>query len=570
MMNLKSIQKNDFLLGALSASFFWMLGSFFWERRMTLVLRRTDEDEDVDRNSNRNFFGSVMIPDSQLEDFLSEDEDEVKPLEKKPTATTSRPSRRESTTRRGSVARRSSDIMRRSSDIIRRSSETMEAIRRSSSKVIRSSSQMIGSMITRERWPWESIRSADNDEDDDDDEYEKRFKELYEISAHDSLDNDESNHMYSDSQDLSEKTEMCIGSYIGLDVGGTLSKLLYFEEKPEQEKVITMKKKKAKSEFFRQSFFHPIQEDDALNGPKANEKKDSNDFDEEENEDELLNMIDNIFSDKPPEVESEQRFYNSFSGFDTAFQEQQMQQALDRFYTFVRQLGSYGPDMQDKSQSFYSRTLGGEFHFIQFETRHMIHAMQLMKSNNLHRNISEIGIAGGGAHKYADLWDQELGITIAKQGELDSLVAGMQFILADVVGECYTYQPCGSMSAGVLEDDEDEEDNDEVLEEKDGEKKSTKKAYAPKKVNGLDLYWYSRKVKRDLSQESDAYPYLLVMIGTGVSVLRVDGPRKHERVSGSTIGGGTYWGLCKLLTDAVDFKSALDLAEQGDPSKVDM
>ena len=77
-------------------------------------------------------------------------------------------------------------------------------------------------------------------------------------------------------------------------------------------------------------------------------------------------------------------------------------------------------------------------------------------------------------------------------------------------------------------------------------------------------------MKRDFIIDSESYPYLLVMIGTGVSVLRVDGTGKHERISGSTIGGGTYWGLCRLLTDAESFDSVLGLAERGEPSKVDM
>jgi len=55
-----------------------------------------------------------------------------------------------------------------------------------------------------------------------------------------------------------------------------------------------------------------------------------------------------------------------------------------------------------------------------------------------------------------------------------------------------------------------------------------------------------------------------------VSILRVDGPRKHQRVSGSTIGGGTYWGLIRLLTDVEDFEDVMQLAEKGDPAKVDM
>jgi type II pantothenate kinase len=50
----------------------------------------------------------------------------------------------------------------------------------------------------------------------------------------------------------------------------------------------------------------------------------------------------------------------------------------------------------------------------------------------------------------------------------------------------------------------------------------------------------------------------------------VDGPRKHVRVSGSTIGGGTYWGLIRLLTDIEDFETVIRLAGRGDPSKVDL
>ena len=50
----------------------------------------------------------------------------------------------------------------------------------------------------------------------------------------------------------------------------------------------------------------------------------------------------------------------------------------------------------------------------------------------------------------------------------------------------------------------------------------------------------------------------------------MDGPRQHERISGSTIGGGTYWGLIRLLTDVEDFEDVMRLAEKGDPSKVDM
>lgn len=59
-------------------------------------------------------------------------------------------------------------------------------------------------------------------------------------------------------------------------------------------------------------------------------------------------------------------------------------------------------------------------------------------------------------------------------------------------------------------------------------------------------------------------------IGSGVSILRVDGPSDFERVGGSCIGGGTFMGLARLLTDARSFEDALSLGAKGDRNKVDM
>ncbi len=44
----------------------------------------------------------------------------------------------------------------------------------------------------------------------------------------------------------------------------------------------------------------------------------------------------------------------------------------------------------------------------------------------------------------------------------------------------------------------------------------------------------------------------------------------YERVSGTCIGGGTFWGLCRLLTACRDFDEAMELSQTGDPSKCDM
>jgi pantothenate kinase len=68
----------------------------------------------------------------------------------------------------------------------------------------------------------------------------------------------------------------------------------------------------------------------------------------------------------------------------------------------------------------------------------------------------------------------------------------------------------------------------------------------------------------------DIFPYLLVNIGSGVSIIRVDGPGEgqYSRVSGSSVGGGTFWGLCRLLTGLRDFDDMLQLSMQGNNANV--
>jgi len=60
-----------------------------------------------------------------------------------------------------------------------------------------------------------------------------------------------------------------------------------------------------------------------------------------------------------------------------------------------------------------------------------------------------------------------------------------------------------------------------------------------------------------------------VNIGSGVSVLKVD-ENSFERVSGSSLGGGTFWALCKMLTDIKSFDEVKALSEKGDNKAVDL
>lgn len=63
---------------------------------------------------------------------------------------------------------------------------------------------------------------------------------------------------------------------------------------------------------------------------------------------------------------------------------------------------------------------------------------------------------------------------------------------------------------------------------------------------------------------------MLVNIGSGVSIIKVTGENTYERVSGSSLGGGTFWGLCSLLTKCSTFEEMLSLTLKGDNKNVDM
>jgi type II pantothenate kinase len=350
-----------------------------------------------------------------------------------------------------------------------------------------------------------------------------------------------------------DKTGLCIGSIFGMDVGGTLTKLVYFEQRTEVEPHLQMpttddSSKGGKMHLRRKTIADPWafpSTADSSNGePKegAHVRGDS-----------LPNMA------EVPDLGLDGASRKSRPVFELN-KSRDHAEALDSFYAFARGFSRFQSGVRDTELSFYSKELGGDFHFIQFETRQMEAAMDLIRSNKLHSSICEMGATGGGAHKYAAAWERVLGIKILKEDELDSLVAGMQFVLSTVMGECYTFRPrmpTDSSSSSTCEDEAPDSEHKMSEEEASSSSKG-------------DEWWWSRKVKRDAISPSATYPYLLVTIGTGVSILRVDGPRKHVRVSGSTIGGGTYWGLIRLLTNIDDFENVLSLAERGDSSKADM
>lgn len=86
-----------------------------------------------------------------------------------------------------------------------------------------------------------------------------------------------------------------------------------------------------------------------------------------------------------------------------------------------------------------------------------------------------------------------------------------------------------------------------------------------------EIFTYSETEPMQFAEaRPDVYPYLLVNIGSGVSMIKVSGPKQYQRVGGTHLGGGTFWGIMSLLTGARTFDEMLAMADQGDNSGVDM
>ncbi|KAH9564934.1 hypothetical protein CY35_04G050200 [Sphagnum magellanicum] len=206
--------------------------------------------------------------------------------------------------------------------------------------------------------------------------------------------------------------------------------------------------------------------------------------------------------------------------------------------------------------------LGGRLHFVKFESSKLNDCLAFIKSKRLHRcsngieglealgatataaaataekssnssssptttmpekNGEKNGVikaTGGGAFKYAELFKEKLGVTFDKEDEMQCLVSGANFLLRAIRDEAFTHH--------------------------EGHKQFVQ----------LD--------------QNELFPYLLVNIGSGVSMIKVDEEGQYERVSGTNVGGGTFWGLGKLLTKCKSFDEILELSQGGDNSAVDM
>jgi pantothenate kinase len=159
----------------------------------------------------------------------------------------------------------------------------------------------------------------------------------------------------------------------------------------------------------------------------------------------------------------------------------------------------------------------GTIGFYHFPSSDILSFMDTAVQKKLVDKFSLRVATGGGAFKYSDDLVSKFRVSLTKFDEMSSLLKGLDFLFQHVPNECF------SVSKGV-----------------------------------------SQSVTMK-------YPFLLVNIGTGVSILRVDSAQSFERVSGSAIGGGTFLGFCQVLlsNSKLTFEEAMDLASKGDYKTVD-
>lgn len=305
-----------------------------------------------------------------------------------------------------------------------------------------------------------------------------------------------------------------LGAVFGMDVGGTLTKIVYFEralDGPGSSAAVSSADLSAMAKLGASPGVGGGLAESTLNPSPLGKKTNSHGS---------LSQLDN-----PDHKAALQELY----GY--------MDTTLARSRS-----GEKGPInilQQDVGLTFYSSVLGGKMNFLNFETRNMVTAINMLASQNaITENIKTIGCTGGGAHKYASDVEDQLDIHFEQQDELDCLVCGMHFALTHIENECYTYR------SPVV----DQSNRREVKE-------------------------YTQRVQMPYNSiiSKSPFPYLVVNIGSGVSILKISAPGKYERVSGSSVGGGTYWGLCRLLVPSKEtYQEVLNFAETGDPSRVDM
>jgi type II pantothenate kinase len=181
---------------------------------------------------------------------------------------------------------------------------------------------------------------------------------------------------------------------------------------------------------------------------------------------------------------------------------------------------------------------GGSLNFERFETDNIEECVEFIQAliqrsaeiNSVSIEEMRQGIriimTGGGAHQFYDLFSSALSVEVMRGDEMECLIEGLQFITL-IPDEAYYF-------------------SDELIQSVSHPHRHLDTLERPSPDPPQFAVTFE-------SNPVPQLPCLLVNIGSGVSIIKVDEDGKYERVSGTSLGGGTLWGLLSLLTPATTF-----------------
>ncbi|XP_064446147.1 4'-phosphopantetheine phosphatase isoform X3 [Mirounga angustirostris] len=192
----------------------------------------------------------------------------------------------------------------------------------------------------------------------------------------------------------------------------------------------------------------------------------------------------------------------------------------------VRSFDYSGKDAEQDHEPPYEISVQEEvtarLHFVKFENTYIEACLDFIKDHLVNTDTKVIQATGGGAYKFKDLIEEKLRLRVDKEDVMTCLIKGCNFVLKNIPHEAFVYQ----------------KDSDPEF--------------------------------RFQTNHPNIFPYLLVNIGSGVSIVKVETEDRFEWIGGSSIGGGTFWGLGALLTKTKKFDELLHLASKGQHTNVDM
>ncbi|KAG7334180.1 hypothetical protein KOW79_002587 [Hemibagrus wyckioides] len=214
----------------------------------------------------------------------------------------------------------------------------------------------------------------------------------------------------------------------------------------------------------------------------------------------------------------------------TAEEEQEEVESLKSIRHYLTSHTAYGKTgIRDVHLELLDLTLWGRkgsLHFIRFPTQELPAFLQMGRDKHFSSLHTTLCATGGGAYKFEADFRTMADLQLLKLDELDCLIKGVLYIDSVVSSgppECYYYE------------------------------NPTDTEHCEQKAYNLE----------------NPYPLLLVNIGSGVSILAVYSKDNYKRVTGTSLGGGTFLGLCCLLTGCSTFEEALEMASRGESTRVD-